>query len=367
MKTYRVGIIGCGGIANGKHMPTLAKMKNVEMVAFCDILPERAIEAAKKYGTPDARCYTDYRDLLSDPAVDNVRILTHNALHAEITVAALDAGKDVLCEKPMSITTEEARRMIEARDRSHKILAIGYQHKFDPDARYLKDEIAEGAMGEIYHGKCQVLRRRGAPTWGAFLDAEKQGAGPLFDIATHALDLLLYVIDNYEPRSVLGVTHARLKDKPDGANPFGVWKPEDFTVEDSAFAMITMKNGASIILECSWLLNAVINEGEGVRYMICGTEGGADNYGGKLKLNSVRHGRKLLTTPDLSAGGVAFYEGSEKSPVEQEQENFFAAIEGRAELLNTPERALVVTQILEAVKISSETGRAVCFDAEGAI
>ena len=214
-------------------------------------------------------------------------------------------------------------------------------------------------MGEIYHGKCQVLRRRGAPTWGSFMSLDEQGAGPLFDIATHSLDLLLYVMDNYQPRTVLGVMHDKLKYTPDGSNPFGNWDPEKFTVEDSAFGMITMENGASIILESSWLLNAVISEGEGVRYSVCGTKAGADNYGGKLKLNSVKHGRKLITTPDLSSGGVDFYGGSEPSPNALEQRNFFDAIEGSAELLNTPERALVVTEILEAIKISAATGKAV--------
>lgn len=362
MKKFKVGIIGCGNIANGKHMRTLAKFDDVEMVAFCDIIPERAEAAKKKFGTPDAKCYTDYRELLADPAVDNVRVLTHNGMHCRITVDALNAGKHVICEKPMSITYAEAQEMIEARDRSGKVLAIGYQHKFDPDALYLKAEAENGTFGEIYHGKCQVLRRRGAPTYGYFLSEKDQGAGPLFDIATHSLDLLLYITNNYEPKAVLGMTHARLKDNPDGANLFGTWKPEDFTVEDSAFAMITMKNGASFILECSWLLNAIMREGEGVRYTICGTEAGADNFGGVLTLNSVKHGCKLTTSPDLSAGSVAFYEGSSKEPVELEQRNFFDAIEGKAELINTPERAAVVTKILEAIKVSSQTGKAVYFD-----
>lgn len=366
MKKFRVGIIGCGNIANGKHMPTLASFEDVEMVAFCDVIPERAEAARKKYGTADAKCYTDYRELLKDPSVDNVRVLTHNGMHCRITVDALNAGKDVICEKPMSITYAEAREMIEARDRSGKVLAIGYQHKFDPDAMYLKAEVESGALGDIYHGKCQVLRRRGAPTWGSFLSEKEQGAGPLFDIATHALDLLLYITDNYEPKAVMGVTHARLKDRPDGANPFGTWDPKDFTVEDSAFALITMKNGASFILECSWLLNAIMREGEGVRYTVCGTEAGADNFGGKLTVNSVKHGIKLTESPDFSVGGVAFSDGSAKTPVELEQRNFFDAIEGKAALVNTPERAAVVTHILEAIKISAKSGKAIYLDGEEA-
>ena len=109
----RVGIIGCGGIANGKHMPALAKLDTVEMVAFCDIVEERASKAAKEFGTPDAEVYTDYRELLEDKSIDVVHVCTPNSSHAEITIAALESGKHVMCEKPMAKTAAEARQMVE--------------------------------------------------------------------------------------------------------------------------------------------------------------------------------------------------------------------------------------------------------------
>lgn len=360
MTEFHVGIIGCGGIANGKHMPTLAKMPDVKMVAFCDLIRERAEAAAKKYGTPNAKIYTDYKELLADANVDNVRVLTQNRCHCQITVDALNADKNVICEKPMSITYEEAKHMVEAKNRSGKILAIGYQHKFSPEAIYLRQETEENAFGHIYLGKCQVLRRRGAPTWGVFMNKEEQGAGPLYDIATHSLDVLLYIMDNYEPECALGSTYAMLKDNPDGANAFGSWDPAKFTVEDSAFGFVKMKNGATIIVETSWLLNSVNDEG--VRYSVCGTKQGADNYTGTLRINAVKHGKKIITTPDMSAGGVSFYDGISKAPVDLEQRNFFDAIEGKAALVNTPERAMVVTQILEGIRISAETRKPFFFE-----
>ena len=100
----RVGIIGCGGIANGKHMPAISKVKEVDMVAFCDIIEERAIEAAKKYGTPDAKVYTDYKELLKDESIVTVHVCTPNRSHSFITIDALEAGKHVMCEKPMAKT-----------------------------------------------------------------------------------------------------------------------------------------------------------------------------------------------------------------------------------------------------------------------
>lgn len=359
MKKFRVGIIGCGGIANGKHMPTLAKMPDVEMVAFCDLIPERAEKAAKEYGAPGAKVYTDYHELLADPTIDNVRVLTQNRCHCQITVDALDAGKDVLVEKPMSVTGEEAQRMIDAKNRSGRVLAVGYQHKFDSDVMYVKADMEKEAYGEVYHAKCRVLRRRGVPTWGVFTSAYENGAGPLFDIATHSLDALLYMMDNYRPRMVVGVTYDKLKDHPDGTNPFGNWDPKTFTVEDSAFGFIVMENGASIILECSWLLNTM--EETGVKYLLCGTKAGADNFSGKLRINTTNNRRLVETYPDLSAGGVAFFEGQTQNNVDLEQRNFFDAIEGKAALVNTPERGKVVTDILEAIKKSSESGKPVYF------
>ena len=96
MKKYKVAIIGCGGIANSKHMPALALNPQTEMVAFCDIIVERAEAAAKKYGTPDAKVYEDYRELLKDESIDNVHVCTPNRMHSVISVDALDAGKNVL-------------------------------------------------------------------------------------------------------------------------------------------------------------------------------------------------------------------------------------------------------------------------------
>lgn len=119
-KVYRIGIIGCGGIATGKHMPALKNQPNAEMVAFCDIVEERAQDAAKKFGTEDAKVYTDYRELLADRSIDIVHVCTPNDSHADISIASLEAGKHVMCEKPMAKTAADARRMVEAAKRTGK-------------------------------------------------------------------------------------------------------------------------------------------------------------------------------------------------------------------------------------------------------
>ena len=237
-RKYRIGIIGCGGIANGKHLPSLSKLTNVELVAFCDIIQESAETAAAKYGIEGALVCEDYKEVLQDATIDIVHVLTPNISHAEISIAALEAGKHVMCEKPMAKTAEDARRMVETAKRTGKKLTIGYNNRFRADSQHLKNVCAEGELGHIYFAKAHAIRRRAVPTWGVFLDEEKQGGGPLIDIGTHALDLTLWMMDNYKPKVVLGTSYHELSQKENAANAWGPWDPSKFTVEDSAFGMI---------------------------------------------------------------------------------------------------------------------------------
>ncbi|WP_211745227.1 Gfo/Idh/MocA family oxidoreductase [Paenibacillus sp. Marseille-Q4541] len=358
-KTVKVAIIGCGGIANGKHMPSLSKQKNAEMVAFCDIEQSRAEEAAAKYGAEGAKVYTDYHELLKDGSIDVVHVCTPNDSHSPITVAALEAGKHVMCEKPMAKTTEQAREMVEAAKRTGKKLSIAYQNRFRNDSLYLKQLIEEGDLGDIYYGKAIALRRRGVPTWGVFLDEEKQGGGPLIDIGTHALDLTLWLMDNYKPKSVMGSVFHKLSDRENAANAFGPWDTEAFKVEDSAFGFVTMENGATIQVEASWALN-IVEQGE-AQTLLAGTEGGADMKNG-LRLNGEKLSRLYDQNIDLNAGGVAFYSGESETEADREARMWIEAVLEDKEPLVKPEQAIVVTQILEAIYESARTGKAVYFD-----
>ncbi|UNK20343.1 Gfo/Idh/MocA family oxidoreductase [Paenibacillus sp. N3/727] len=358
-KTLKIGIIGCGGIANGKHMPSLKKQKQVEMVAFCDIIPERAEKAAEEFGAEGTKVYTDFRELLKDGSLDVIHVCTPNDSHAEITVASLDAGKHVMCEKPMAKTTAQAKEMLEAAKRTGKKLTIGYQNRFRNDSLYLKEMCDNGELGDIYYGKALAIRRRAVPTWGVFLDEEKQGGGPLIDIGTHALDLTLWLMDNYKPKSVMGTTFHKLGQRENAANAFGPWDPKEFKVEDSAFGFITMDNGATIVLESSWALN-VIETGE-AKTVLAGTEGGADMKEG-LRINGEKMSRLYETNIDLGSGGVAFYSGSAESDSDREARLWVEAVLEDKEPVVKPEQAYVVTQILEAIYESAKSGKAVYFE-----
>ena len=302
----KIGIIGCGGIANGKHMPSLSKIPEVEMVAFCDIIEERAQKAKAKYGTEDAKVYTEYKKLLEDKSIDVIHVCTPNRSHSFITVDSLNAGKHVMCEKPMAKTYADAKLMYDTALKTGKKLTIGYQNRQAPENLYVKQVCDDGELGDIYYAKSIAIRRRAVPTWGVFLNEYEQGGGPLIDIGTHALDLTLWMMNNYEPKMVVGNTFKKLGKQRNSANSWGDWDPEKFTVEDSAFGYIVMKNGAVVNLESSWALN--VSQSMEAKFQICGDKGGADTFDGAC-INYVKNNRQVIEKPNLNAGGVEFFFG----------------------------------------------------------
>ena len=351
----RVGIIGCGGIANGKHLPSLHKLKNVALVAFCDIVLERAEKAKAKYGTPEAIVTPDYRVLLDDPTIDVVHVLTPNRWHSEITVAALEAGKHVMCEKPMAINSLEAKKMLDAAERCGKKLSIGYQSRHRPDSLYLKKEVEDGTFGDIYYAKATAIRRRAVPTWGVFLDEYAQGGGPLIDIGTHALDLTLWMLQNYKPKYCVGTTYHKLNKQTNQGNSWGNWDPEKFTVEDSAFGFVVMEDGTTINLESAWALNT-LDVREAVT-SFCGTLAGADMMNG-LRINGIRNNVPYVLTPELdaSSGAAYFNAHGKESPSDREARLWIDAIVNDKEPFVKPFEAYTVTRILEGIYESARTG-----------
>jgi predicted dehydrogenase len=350
----RIGIVGCGGIANGKHMPALSRLPDVKTVAFCDIIEERARKAAAKYGDENSFVCTDYRELLKDKSIDVVHVLTPNRWHSEITVAALEAGKHVMCEKPMAINSAEAQKMLDAAKRTGKKLTIGYQSRHRADSQYLKAEVEKGTLGDIYYAKATAIRRRAVPTWGVFLDEYAQGGGPLIDIGTHALDLTLWTMDNYKPKYCVGTTYHALNKQTEQGNDWGNWDTEKFTVEDSAFGFVVMENGATVYLEASWALNT-LDTREAVT-QLCGTLGGADMIDG-LRFNGIRNNQKYMFIPQLEGKGAAFYSASKQpSASDLEARRWIDAIKNDTDPVVTPDQAIVVTKILEGIYRSAASG-----------
>ena len=371
MKKIRVGIVGCGFIANGKHLPSMARIEGVEAVAFCDLIIEKAQDSAKKFGTPDALVCVDYHDLLARPDIDAVHVCTPNISHAEISVAALKAGKHVMCEKPMAKTAAEAKAMLDASKATGKLLTIGYQNRYRPDSLFMKDLCVSGELGEVYFGKAFATRRRGVPTWGVFMDKEKQGGGPLIDLATHALDLTMWMMDNYEPVTVLGSTFDKIAKIGSPANGMGPWDPAKFEVEDSAFGLVKFKNGATVMVEASWALNTILaNE---AMTLLCGTKAGADMFPAngptvrtgdfqsaptlQVRVNGENAGK--LFVQNYSMGASFIGDGSRPENFTggvKEMQTWIDAVRGEGELVVKPEQAYMVTCVLEAIYKSALSG-----------
>ena len=360
MAQLKLGIIGCGGIANGKHLPALKKVPEVTLVAFCDIIVERAEKAAKEYGAKDARVYKDYKEMLEKEDLDVVNVLTPNREHSEISIAAMEAGCHVMCEKPMAYNAAEALKMLETSRRTGKKLTIGYQNRFRPDSLFLKEMAVNGEFGDIYYTKAHAVRRRAVPTWGVFLNEHEQGGGPLIDIGTHALDLALWIGDNYKPKYCVGTTYHKLNNDTNQGNAWGNWDPAKFTVEDSAFGFIVMENGATINLEASWALNTLDVIEASVS--LSGTKLGADMRDG-LRINGITHNRQYEYSPNLAAGGAAFFEGvGNEEPAVVEAKQWIKAVLDDGTPVVLPEQAYVVSCILEGIYKSAASGKPFYFE-----
>ncbi len=368
MKKVRIGIIGCGGIANQKHFPALSEYPDLcEMVAFCDVIEEKAKEACEKYGAPGAKVYTDYKELLKDETIDTVHVLTPNVAHSPITVAAFEAGKNVLCEKPMAHTTEAAQAMMDAWKKSGKKFTIGYQNRFRKDSQVLHAACEAGDLGDIYFAKAHAIRRRAVPTWGVFPNKALQGGGPLIDIGTHALDITLWCMNNYDVESVTGSVFHKLGSSELAAqdNMFGEWDPKTFEVEDSAFGYIKMKNGATIFLESAWAIN--MKNSREAACTLCGTKAGAEQLGSMsldggydLEFNETRHG-KLMESHFSEGGSIAYFEGGKTDPEFLEAKQWLTAILEDKEPLVKPEQAFMVTKILDNIYKSAKEGHEIRF------
>ncbi|HPF88066.1 MAG TPA: Gfo/Idh/MocA family oxidoreductase [Candidatus Limiplasma sp.] len=361
MNRYKIGIIGCGGIANGKHMPSIKAVDRADMVAFCDLDKAKAEKAAREYGVQGAQVYTDYKELLKDQSIDICYVLTPNRSHADISCDALQAGKHVMCEKPMAKTAADARRMVATAKATGKKLTIGYQHRQKSASRYVKSVVERGDLGEIYYSKALAIRRRGTPNWGVFLNEYEQGGGPLIDIGTHSLDLTMYLMDNFKPRMVVGTCYKKVENAACG-NPWGGWKPdENTTLEDGAFGFIVMQNGATITLDATWAINTCEPIPEG-SCDLCGSKAGARIRSNEVTLNLCDLDKQTVITPNMESGGVAFFEGAKMTPQVLEQIRWFDAIDNDTDPVVLPEQACVVSEILEAIYTSAKTGKPVYFD-----
>jgi len=347
MTKVRVGIIGSGPIAQSAHIPGYQAAKDAEVVALCDIKPGVLKEAAAKFNI--SRTYIDYRELLAADDIDAVSICTPNAFHMQPTIDALEAGKHVLCEKPIARNAKEGQKMVDAANRTGKKLMIGLNNRFRSGPKALKRFIEQGQLGEIYFGKSLATRRRGIPSWGAFTNKEIAGGGPLIDLGVHVLDLTLWLIGFPKPVSVLGATYAKIGTKKPALGSGWMWDPRKFEVEDLGVGLIRFENGMTLFLEASFAANI---EKEEFTTTLYGDKGGAS-------LDPLR----IFTEYGGMIADVTPARLSEKNSHQLEVAAFVEAIKKDKPVPIPGEEALLTTKILDAIYESSEKGKEVAIRA----
>jgi predicted dehydrogenase len=342
-KKLRIGFIGGGGISR-THMNYLSKMDDVELVAVSDISPAALEACSKEFGF--SNCFKDYRDLLKIKGIDAVTVGTPNAAHYQPTIDALNAGKDVMVEKPMAMTAEEAADMVRVARKKKKLLVIGFQHRFAAAAQMFKRSIDEGHFGQILYARCLALRRRGIPNWGVFGRKDLQGGGPLIDIGVHMMEVAHYLMGSPRPVSAFGSAYTYLGDKPsDVACSWPNWDYKSYTVEDLAVGMIRFENGATLTVEASFA--AHIGKGEWT-FTLMGEKAGAQFDPPMIFKDEA--GAMVNITPDYLP---------RTDPFQIKMRHFVECVQTRSPSEAPGEHGLLVQQMLNGIYQSAEQGREV--------
>lgn len=348
-RKIRIGIVGLGGIYRWGHLPALQKHPEVEIAAVCDILPDRAAQAAKELNIK--RFCTDYRDLLKLNGLDAVDICTPNLFHSEIAIAGLKRGLHVFTEKPDAISASEAQKMADAARKSGKILMAMRNNRVAPWAKFMKDFVDQGNMGEIYTGRCGWIRRRGIPGKGGWFTTKAlSGGGPLIDLGVHFIDVTMWLMGNPKPVAVSGATYRKFADAAAPADSihasFGEAKDEGtFDVEDLATGFIRFANGATLQIEFSWASNI---EEEATFFELRGTRAGAKMYNGNLSIFSELNGQLTDTTPRFG--------NSQDGNHARFLAHFIDCLQGRAKPIMDPAQGVAMIKILTAIYESAKTG-----------
>lgn len=345
MEKVKVGIIGCGTIANNAHIPAYMKNENVEIKYFCDIIPEKAAAVVEKYGCGTA--VTDYHVVLSDSEVEAVSVCTPNNMHATISIDAMRAGKHVLCEKPAARTYPEALEMQKVQHETGKILNIGVVNRFNDQVNRIRDYIREGRLGEVYHVYLSFRSHRSIPgLGGAFTTKAIAGGGALIDWGVHFLDLVMYCLNDLKPLTVSGETFCKLGKDMEGYTYRDMWagppvKNGTYDVEDSVTALIRTE-GPVFTLHGAWAQNIDKNEMQ-VDFM--GDKGGIRlEYGGDFTLYTVEHGALVEYVP----------EGKNRPMFENEINAFVDCVRTGEKLCSHIDTAVITAKIMQAIYDSAE-------------
>lgn len=353
MAKLRIGMVGAGNICHA-HLNEYVKNPNVELAAICDIDFAKCNRTADQYNI--SKRYASVQEMLANEQLDAADVCVWNCAHAECAIAALNAGLDVLCEKPMAMNATEAQAMLDAANKNGKLLMLGFVTRFSDEAVIAKDFIDKGYLGDIYYSKATYLRRNGNPG-GWFSDKARSGGGPLIDIGVHPLDLTRYLMGNPKPVSVYAVTSDLLHEDRAALKTNVGWFPEPdgrkpvCDVESNVTGIIRYANGASTLLEASYALN-------------CETKGERSLYGTKggicLDTMEIRSEMNGFMT-DVKLADLNTYR--DKKPMfQREMDHFVDCCLNHVPCMSPAEDGVTIMKILDALYESARTGKSVELD-----
>ena len=313
MKKYNVAIIGCGNIANAAHIPAYLKSGMAEIRYFCDLIPEKAQACLEKYGC--GKAVVDYHEFLNDPELDAVSVCTHNDFHSIIAIDFLRAGKHVMCEKPAARILSEALEMQKAAHETGKLLNIGVCNRFNTYVEKIRELIAAGELGEVYHVYASFRAHRSIPGLGGdFTTFAASGGGALIDWGVHYLDLILFCCGDPKVRTASGAAFSKLGVDMKNFVYTGMWAEETSNVEtgtydvDDSVTGFVRTNGPTITFNGAWAQNIGVSE----TYIdFLGDKAGIRlNYCGDFRLWSTKNG--MLTETKVNCRTTDMYENEIK-------------------------------------------------------
>jgi len=333
-KPVKIGVIGLGWPGN-EHLKGYAAVPNATVVALCDLKADLLAQKAAEFGVK--RTFVNYRQMLRQADIDAIDVCLPNDLHARVTVAALQAGKHVLCEKPPARNSREAQKMADQAQKSGKTLMYAVCLRFASSAQYVKAHIQAGDFGDVYWGRTVYHRRRGIPAGsdGWFTLKARSGGGALIDIGVHALDCAWWLMGCPRPVAVSGAVYAKFAHTA----PAGV----KCNVEDSAFAMIKFANDATLILETSWALN----QRGGSILQLGGTKGGVEMH--PLTIFTERGGVMIDSTPQVPGNNI----------YADEIRHFVDCVQHHREPIASAKQGVLLMKMLDAVYASQKSGKEV--------
>ena len=349
MKKLKVGLIGAGAIVRLAHLkPGWLAVPEAEIVAVCDVQEAAARQLAEDFNIPHV--FTDFNELLKLEEIDAVDICTPNKVHTPAVIAALNADKHVMCEKPLAVSTAEILAMREALQKTSRILMTAQHYRFSEESVAIKAWVDSGALGEVYHTRVNATRRNWLPTSPGFIDPKLSGGGPCMDIGVHALDTALWLMNFPQPVRVSGRAHTNFAKGFEIPGGWGEWDRTLFGVEDFASGYIHFSNGSTMALEASWLQH---QQGEEINATLQGKKAGIRWPSGHF--HTVVN-RALVDGVVLPQAGL--------KPAHTEEIIAFANAVRSGKPSPVPlEQSLIVISILEAIMVSSQLNQEVVLPA----